>query len=346
MAVRFTNNASATLSSSITNSATSISVTAGQGALFPALSGTDFFYATLVDSSGNIEIVKVTARTSDAMTVVRGQDNTTARAYSAGDKFELRPTAAALNWKVDQDFTGTMTGAITWSATQTFSGAITGAGLTNYFASPPAIGGTSPAAGSFTNLSASGTLSGAGFTAYFASPPAIGGTAPAAGSFTNLSASGTLSGAAFTNYFASPPAIGGTTPAAGTFTTVTVTSAVLTGGTVAGNTLGYLEVPLVGGAAKTVSYTTVLADSGKQIQFNAASLTATIPANGSVAYPVGTALTFVNLNASNLTIAITTDTMTLAGSTTTGSRTLAQNGIATAVKVSSTVWLISGAGLT
>lgn len=346
MAVKFTNNASATLSSSITNSATSISVTAGQGALFPALTGTDFFYATLVDNSGNIEIVKVTARSSDSMSVTRGQDNTTARAYSAGDKFELRPTAAALNWKVDQDFTGTMTGAITWSGTQTFNGSLTGTGLSAYFASPPAIGGTSAAAGTFTNLTANGTITGTGFTNYLAAPPAIGGTTPAAGSFTNLAATGTVSGAGFANYLAAPPAIGGTTPAAATFTTVTATTATLTNGTLGGSNIGYLEVPLVGGAAKTTSYTAVLADSGKQIQMNGASLTFTIPANASVAYPVGTALTVVNLNASNLTIAITTDTMTLAGSTTTGSRTLSQNGMATAVKMSATSWLINGAGLT
>ena len=60
------------------------------------------------------------------------------------------------------------------------------------YATPPAIGGTSPAAGAFTTLSASNTVSGAGFTALFASPPAIGGTSPAAGAFTTLSASGNL----------------------------------------------------------------------------------------------------------------------------------------------------------
>jgi hypothetical protein len=110
--------------------------------------------------------------------------------------------------------------------------------------------------------------------------------------------------------------------------------------------VGYLNVPQVGGAAKTSSYTAVLADSGSMIVMNGATLTATIPANSSVAYPVGTVLTFVNIYAGNLSIAITTDTMTLVNSTTTGTRTLAQNGVATAVKVTSTSWIISGAGLT
>ena len=66
--------------------------------------------------------------------------------------------------------------------------------VTAALVSPGPIGGTTPAAGSFTTLSASSTVSGAGFSTYLASPPAIGGTTPAAGSFTNLSYTGTLTG--------------------------------------------------------------------------------------------------------------------------------------------------------
>lgn len=107
MAIRFTNNASATLASSITNVATSISVTAGQGALFPSLSGSDYFYATLADSSNNLEIVKVTARATDALTVVRAQGGTSARAYTAGDKLELRVVAESLEELVAQSTAAT-----------------------------------------------------------------------------------------------------------------------------------------------------------------------------------------------------------------------------------------------
>ena len=110
--------------------------------------------------------------------------------------------------------------------------------------------------------------------------------------------------------------------------------------------IGYINIPQVGGAAKTTSYTGVLADQGQMAVMNATTLTYTIPANASVAYPVGTVLTIVNIFAGNLSIAITTDTLTLAGSTTTGTRTLAQNGIATALKVTSTSWIINGTGLT
>ena len=102
--------------------------------------------------------------------------------------------------------------------------------------------------------------------------------------------------------------------------------------------------------SQSTAYTAVLSDAGKHLLHPSADTTArtfTIPANASVAYPVGTALTFVNQNgAGTLTIAITTDTMRLAGAGTTGSRTLAANGIATALKITSTAWIISGTGLT
>jgi hypothetical protein len=65
-----------------------------------------------------------------------------------------------------------------------------------------------------------------------------------------------------------------------------------------------------------------------------------------VAYAIGTAITFINLSATNVSIAITTDTMYLSSAGTTGTRTLAQYGSATALKITSTSWLISGSGLT
>lgn len=94
------------------------------------------------------------------------------------------------------------------------------------------------------------------------------------------------------------------------------------------------------------NYTLVLADAGKMIyRGGGGAATWTIPANSSVAYPNGTVVTFVNITATSVSIAITTDTLTLAGTTTTGTRTLAQNGVATAIKYSTTEWVISGSGL-
>jgi hypothetical protein len=113
------------------------------------------------------------------------------------------------------------------------------------------------------------------------------------------------------------------------------------------NLLGFLAIPQ---SSQSAAYTCVLADAGKHILHPSADTTArtfTIPANSSVAYPIGTALTFINQNGGGvITISITTDTMRVAVSGATGSRTLAANGIATAIKVASTEWFISGSGLT
>lgn len=96
MTVKFSNNATGTLASSITATSTTITLTTGQGALFPALATGEFFYATLVNSSNALEVIKVTARATDVLSVVRGQDNTIAKSYTGGDKLELRPVTAAL----------------------------------------------------------------------------------------------------------------------------------------------------------------------------------------------------------------------------------------------------------
>jgi len=123
-----------------------------------------------------------------------------------------------------------------------------------------------------------------------------------------------------------------------------ISGANLTNLPVAGeDNLGYLNIPQ---NSKSAAYTLVLADAGKHILHPSADTTArtfTIPANGSVAYVVGTAITFVNQNSGgDITIAITSDTMRLAGDGSTGSRTLAENGVATAIKIASTNWIISG----
>lgn len=109
--------------------------------------------------------------------------------------------------------------------------------------------------------------------------------------------------------------------------------------------VGYLNIPQ---NSQSANYTTVMADRGGHI-FHPSSdnnpRTYTIDSNANVPYPIGTALTFIN-KINTVTIAITSDTLTLAGMGTTGSRTLAANGMATAVKISSTEWIIDGSGLT
>jgi hypothetical protein len=108
---------------------------------------------------------------------------------------------------------------------------------------------------------------------------------------------------------------------------------------------GYINIPQ---NSQSGNYTTVASDAGKHLYHPSgagAGDTFTIDSNANVAYPIGTALTFVNMDSNNLSIAITSDTLYLAGAGTTGTRTLAQYGIATALKLTSTTWLISGTGL-
>jgi hypothetical protein len=141
--------------------------------------------------------------------------------------------------------------------------------------------------------------------------------------------------------FANTPTL--VTPVLGTPTSGNLSNCTVDGT----DAVGFRNTPI---NSQSTAYTAVLADSGKTILHPSADTTArtfTIPANSSVAYPLGTVLTFVNQNGAGvLTIAITSDTMRLAGAGTTGSRTLAANGVATCVKLTSTEWIISGNGLT
>jgi hypothetical protein len=107
--------------------------------------------------------------------------------------------------------------------------------------------------------------------------------------------------------------------------------------------VGYMGLPQ---SATTTTATLVIGDAGKHIYVNTSGQTITIPANSVVAYPIGTAITFVaGPSAGSVTIA-NNDTMYLVGAGTTGSRTLAAYGSATAMKVSATAWFIAGTGLT
>jgi hypothetical protein len=138
-----------------------------------------------------------------------------------------------------------------------------------------------------------------------------------------------------TDYVAPSGALG--TPSSGTLTNCTVDGT---------ESIGYRNIPI---NSKSAAYTTVLADSGEVIfhpSTDANARTFTIDSNANVAYALGTAITFINMTSQVVTIAITSDTMYLAGTGTTGSRSLAQYGIATAVKMTSTTWIISGNGLT
>lgn len=96
MGVKATNNATTTTAAAVSSTDLSLTVASGTGSLFPTLGASDYFYATLSDTSGNYEIVKVTARVGDVMTVVRSQEGTLAIPFPTNSRFEIRVTAASL----------------------------------------------------------------------------------------------------------------------------------------------------------------------------------------------------------------------------------------------------------
>ena len=134
-----------------------------------------------------------------------------------------------------------------------------------------------------------------------------------------------------------------------TLTNVTISSGTINANATAAtvdsvNVVGYMGIPQ---NSQNGNYNIVIGDAGKHIYHPAgqAAATYTIPANSNVAFTTGTAITIVNGSANNVSIAVTTDTMTLANSANVGTRTLTANGVATCVKVTSASWIISGAGL-
>lgn len=196
--------------------------------------------------------------------------------------------------------------ANTWTAAQTFTNSLL------------KLLGSSTGATTFASANASAT----NYTLTF---PAITDT------LVTLTAAQTL-----TNKTLTAPVLG--TPASGNLSNCTSdgTSAV-----------GFRGIPQ---NSKSTSYTLILSDAGKHIlhpSTDATARTFAIPANSSVAFPIGTTVTFINQNGGGVvSIAINDDNMRLAGAGTTGTRSLAANGVATAVKIAGIEWIIYGTGLT
>jgi hypothetical protein len=99
--INWANNATSLIADSggIGSGATSVTVTTGEGDKFPAVASPHYFMITFVDVSGNREIVKCTARSSgsNTMTIVRGQEGTSPRAFAEGSYVDLRITAGSLD---------------------------------------------------------------------------------------------------------------------------------------------------------------------------------------------------------------------------------------------------------
>ncbi len=246
-------------------------------------------------------------------------------------------------------------GPITGSGTITVAGTLAvangGTGITSFGAGVADFLGTPSSANLITAVT---DETGTGALVFATSPtfvtPVLG--TPASGVMTNVSGTAASLTAGLATDTVTKTGTGSTyaTNTSPTFVTPvlgTPSSGTLSGCTVDGtDAVGFRNIPQ---NSQSAAYTLLLADAGKHIfhpSGDATARTYTIPANASVAYAIGTAITFINMTSQDVTIAITSDTMYLSDAGTTGSRTLAQYGSATAVKITATNWIISGSGLT
>ena len=253
-----------------------------------SLSGPDDNGATLVFSDGTYVDVML-----NGVTLVAGTDYNTGTTNTISGLTAL--TAADVVEIVVYDvFTIVFSDVVPKSTGGSFLGPVSfGSGLDGV------IGGTSPAAGTFTTLQA---------TSLDNTP--IGGTTPAAGAFTTLeatsldstpiggttAAAGTFTTLEATSFDNTP--IGGSTPAAGTFTTLAATGNT----TLDGTAIAKQGMPIVTEAGTTKTF--ALTDNGAYvITTSGSAVTITVPDNASVAFPVGSEIVVFQSGAGQVTFA-------------------------------------------
>ena len=101
MALKLANNAVGFLAAALSTDDVTLALQSGQGSAFPALAAGDWCPGTLANSKGGVEIVRVTARNTDTFEIQRAQEGTSAQAFNAGDRFELRVTAGVFSQIID-----------------------------------------------------------------------------------------------------------------------------------------------------------------------------------------------------------------------------------------------------
>jgi len=183
---------------------TNIPVANATGTLAVANGGTGL---TATPTNGQIDIgngsgfTRTTLTAGTNVTITNGSGSITIAASGAGG------SPGGSNTQVQYNNSGAFAG----SANLTFDGTtLTAAGLSGPHNGT--VGATTASTGAFTTLSASSTVSGTGFSTYLASPPAIGGTAAAAGTFTTgtFNTSTVHKGATSGTVTISAPAVAGT----------------------------------------------------------------------------------------------------------------------------------------
>lgn len=249
------------------------------------------------------------------------------------------------------NLTGTAAGLTAGVASAVAVGGITGLGTgvatalainVGSAGAPVVLNGAGGTPSSLTGTNITGTA--AGLTAGVASAVAVGGVTglgTGVGTFLATPSSANLA-ATVTGETGSGALVFATSPTLVTPTLGVVANGSIEACTVNGSKVGYLGIPP---NSQSADYTTVLSDEGKCILHPASDTNDrifTIAAESSVDYPLGTVMEFMNLSINDVDIAITDDVLRFLPSGATGTRSLAQWGRASAEKVASGVWVISG----
>jgi hypothetical protein len=345
MPALFANNASGPLAASVGAAATTITLSSGYGAAFPAPDSAkgEYFFATLVNPSNLMEIVKCTQRINDSFVVQRAQEGTTARTYDVGDKLELRITAGGMASKMDLD------GGVIYGPFKAYG---------NVSLGDSALDVITLRVGSIVNelpLAVTGTGA-----IDFQNPVTVNGSALLTVASTNILSNKTidtgqgniirLSGNVLTAPSGSATLTfpNSTDVMVGRATTDTLTNKTLVG-LAAGSTIfnitggvqvaiGYRDVPQ---NRQDGNYAIGLKDAGGHIYSkNAGQQGITIPAYALVPLPIGMAVTIINNGSNDLIVGSGGPILIHANSSLTGNKTLIPKSVITALHVENDVWFL------